>query len=145
MLLAALHLITLGIGFGFCWMRGYALRNLLATAGTRPVFFADNLYGIAALLWIVTGLLRVFGNYAKGSEYYLASHAFWAKMGLFLLVFGLELYPMVTLIKWRIQEKKGTPIDFSSAGKMGLISYFQVAIMAIIVLVATAMARGMWY
>ncbi|MGE0770402.1 MAG: DUF2214 family protein [Cyclobacteriaceae bacterium] len=144
-LLAALHLTTLGIGFGFCWMRGYALRNLISTSGLKPVFFADNLYGIAALLWITTGLLRAFGGYAKGSEYYLSSAAFWVKMGLFGMVFLLELIPMVTLIKWRIQEKKGQAIDLSSAHRLGAVSYIEVLLLAAIVFVAAGMARGMWY
>lgn len=144
-LLAALHLITLGFGYGFCWMRAYALRNLLATSGTRPVFFADNLYGVAALLWIATGLLRAFGGYAKGTEYYLESNAFWIKMGLFLIVFALEIYPMITLIRWRMLERKGEPIDFKPAPTLGLISYIEVVLLTAIVFVAVAMARGMWY
>jgi putative membrane protein len=37
----------------------------------NDVFTADSFWGIAALLWIVTGLWRAFGGLEKGSDYYL--------------------------------------------------------------------------
>ena len=44
------------------------------------------MWGIAAALWLVTGLLRAFAGLEKGTGFYLASPLFWTKMGLFLLV-----------------------------------------------------------
>jgi len=38
------------------------------------VFHADNWYGVAAILWVVTGLLRAYGGLEKGSAYYLENH-----------------------------------------------------------------------
>jgi len=81
-LLAAVHLLALGVGLGAVWARGRALQAPLDVPTLRRVFYADTWWGIAALLWISTGLVRAFGGYEKGAVYYLHNHLFWAKMGL---------------------------------------------------------------
>jgi putative membrane protein len=142
-LLSALHLISLALGFGSCWMRAAALRSATQLADLKAVFRYDNLYGLATLLWISTGLWRAFGGQAKGTDYYLNSQLFWLKMGLFGLVFACELYPMVMLIKWRKQSKKGIAVDFAHAPKMANLSYLELVGLLLMVFIATAMARGM--
>jgi putative membrane protein len=56
--LAALHLLALGFGLGAVWARARGLRGELEETGLRRVFYADPWWGIAALLWIATGLVR---------------------------------------------------------------------------------------
>jgi len=70
-LLAALHLFGLGVGLGAVWARSRALRGTLNTAGIRRVLGADTWWGIAALVWISTGLLRAFAGFEKGTTYYV--------------------------------------------------------------------------
>jgi hypothetical protein len=60
-------------------------------------------------------------------------------MTLFLVVFALEIWPMMTLMRWR--RKKLTP-DARDVGRIEIISYVECALVAIIALVAVAMARG---
>ena len=141
-LLAAIHLIALGIGLGAVWARARALRDELNPAGLRRVFAADAWWGIAALLWIVTGLIRLFSALEKGTAYYMRSHLFWGKMALLLLLLVLEVYPMITLIRWRTRARRGEPLDLSSAPRMAQISLAQVIVVAGMVLAATGMARG---
>ena len=64
-LLAALHLLPLGIGLGAVLWRGVSLRGPLDRVALQRVFLADTLWGVAAVLWIVTGLMRVFGKASK--------------------------------------------------------------------------------
>ena len=85
------------------------------------------------MLWIITGLWRAFGGLEKGSPYYLHSKTFIAKMVLFLLVFIIEIKPMVTLIRWRIRMRKNEAIDLSSAQQLALLSYIELGLIAIIV------------
>jgi putative membrane protein len=73
--------------------------------------------------------------------YYLASQAFWIKMVLFA-VFALEILPMATLIQWRIRARRGELLDFGRAPLFATISRVQAALLVLIVLAATAMARG---
>ncbi|MBK9514165.1 MAG: DUF2214 family protein [Flavobacteriales bacterium] len=111
-LLAVLHLLP-----GHRDAPVYARWGLCATTDTtdlQAVFLADNWYGVAALCWVITGLWRAFGGLEKGSEFYLESHWFIGKMGLFALVFLFELWPMVTLVRWRIDRKR-TPLALNQA------------------------------
>jgi putative membrane protein len=110
-LLSAVHLLTLALGLGAVVARGRALRGPLDAGGLRQLFLADNLWGLAALLWLSTGLLRAFGGFEKGSAFYLHNRMFLLKMALFLGVFALELRPMVTFIRWRLALKRGLAID----------------------------------
>jgi len=141
-LLAAFHLLALGVGLGAVWARGRALQGELDAAGLRRVFYADSWWGVAAFVWIGTGLVRAFGGFEKGSFYYLHNHAFWGKMGLLVVILGLELRPMVALIRWRRLVARGEIPDTRAASRFAQISFAQAALVVLMVLAATAMARG---
>lgn len=143
--IAFLHILTFGFGFASCWIRAVALSKLKDKSTIQDVFKADNLWGIAAFFWLLTGLWRAFGGLEKPTEYYLGNTAFLTKMGLFALVFALELKPMITLVKWRVKVRKGEDIDFTVAPSLARISWIELGLLIPIVLMATAMARGIFY
>src|SRR5262249_33150713 len=97
---SALHVLALALGLPAVFFRGRALKGLLDDAGLRGLFAADSVWGVAALLWLATGLLRAFGGLEKGAHFYLASSLFWTKMALFVAVVALEIWPMTTFIRW---------------------------------------------
>jgi putative membrane protein len=142
-LLAAFHLLALGIGLGAIWARARAFRGPLDRQGLGRLFFADSVWGIAALLWIGTGLTRALGGFEKGTAYYLANNLFRAKMAFLAIILVLEIWPMVTLIRWRVQTARGQPIDTRHARTFGAISTLQALLVAAMVFAATGMARGL--
>jgi len=144
-LIATLHLLTLPLGLAAIWARSKGLSRTRSAADLPPVFVADNLWGLAAFLWLATGLLRVFSGLEKGSSYYLHDPVFYAKMGLFLVIFLLELRPMITLIRWRGALRRGVAVDTSPAPALARISQIQAALVVLIVFAATALARGFFY
>ena len=133
-LLAWAHLLALGIGLGAIWARGRALQR----GEFKAALTADTWWGIAAAIWITTGLARAFGPFEKGSAYYMANGFFQLKMALLLAILLLEVAPMVTLIRWRL----GATPDPGKAKAFARISEIQVALVVLMVLCATAMARG---
>lgn len=139
---AAVHLLALGIGLGAIWARARALRGPLDAAGLARVFYADTWWGIAAILWIGTGLTRAFGGLEKGSQYYLHNHFFQAKMTMLVIILLLEIAPMLTFIRWRIRVAGGAQPDVRAARIYANISTAQACLVALMVLAATAMARG---
>src|SRR5437867_9673835 len=141
-LLAAFHLLGLGVGLGAVWARGRAFQAQLGVLGLRRVFYADAWWGIAAILWIGTGLVRAFGGFEKGSFYYLHNPFFWAKMGLLAAILILELRPMLTLIQWRRVVARGGVPDTRVASRFAQISFVQAALVVVMVLAATGMACG---
>lgn len=142
-LFAFLHLLALGIGLGAIWARRRALREAPSPDMLRRVFYADHLWAMAGLLWLVTGLVRAFGSLDKGSEYYLAQPFFHAKLGLFVVILALEVAPMAALIRWRIQNRRGLPVDTTKAKAYAAISAIQAGLLIVIAGLAVAIARGM--
>ena len=67
----------------------------------------DIIYGIAALALLVSGIFRVL-YFGQGSEFYTENPLFWWKVGLYLSVGGLSLYPTVTYILWAIPLRKAS-------------------------------------
>lgn len=137
--LSAGHVLALGIGLPGVFLRARALSR-----GDVPAALAaDNAWGVAALLWLGTGLLRAFGGVEKGAAFYLASTTFHLKLGLFGLVFLLELWPMVTLIRWRLARGRGDVPDTAAMPWLARISAAETAVVLAIPFVAAAMARGL--
>ncbi|HSJ62937.1 MAG TPA: DUF2214 family protein [Gemmatimonadaceae bacterium] len=140
--LAALHLIALGVGLGAVWARARGLRSRLDTEGLRRVFAADAWWGVAAALWLGTGLARLFMSVEKPTSYYLSNSLFHAKLGLFVLIVVLEIWPMVTLIRWRRRRAMSGNVNTTAASRLALVSTIQALLVLAIVFVAVAMARG---
>lgn len=147
--LAALHLIALGIGLGAIWSRGRSLgERPLDLRAVRQAFVADTWWGIAAILWIATGLWRLLAGTEKATNYYFHNVAFVAKMGLLVVILALEVWPMTTLIRWRVQVGRAgdswTPNEHA-ASVIRTISYVQAVLIVAMVIAAVTMARGFGY
>jgi putative membrane protein len=141
-LLAAFHLLALAIGFGAVLVRGAALRDILDARSLRRAVNADNWWGFAAFLWIATGLTRLFLGTEKPAAYYAASHLFWLKMALFILILLLEVGPMIGLIRWRAALRRGETPDTRNAARYAAISTLEALLVIFVVFAATALARG---
>ncbi|MBV6821597.1 DUF2214 family protein [Pseudomonas sp. PD9R] len=143
---AAVHLLALTLGFWAVLTRGTAFRHLADGAGqARGVLIADNLWGISALILLVTGGMRAFGGYEKGTDYYLHQPLFHLKMTLFVLILLLEVAPMVILIKWRIALARGGAIETGRAKLFARISHIEALLVLLMVVAATGMARGVTF
>lgn len=133
-----LHLLGFGLASAGVWMRGrgFEKRDLGLT------FVGDNVWGLSALVSISTGLWRAFGPHDKGSAYYLQADAFHLKMTVFGLLFLLELWPMVTLIRWRTRQQRGQAIDLAPMARFAIINRIQIGLLLLMPFFAMAMARG---
>ncbi|WP_223448436.1 MULTISPECIES: DUF2214 family protein [Pseudomonas] len=141
--LAAVHLLALALGFWAVLVRGTAFRRLAdGAAQVRSVLMADNIWGISAVVLLISGGVRAFGGYEKGTDYYLHQPLFHLKMTLFVLILLLEVAPMVTLIKWRIALGRKVAIDTGRAKLFARISHIEALLVLLMVVAATGMARG---
>jgi len=141
-IVSALHVLALALGLPSVYLRGRALKGPLDRDGLRRLLAADTVWGIAAGLWIATGLLRAFGGLEKGSQFYLQSPLFWTKMALFATVIILEIWPMVTFIGWRGALRRGETPDTSRARALYLVNHVEMGLVVLIVFVASFMARS---
>jgi putative membrane protein len=144
--LAAIHLLAFALGFWAVLTRGTAFSRLATGSGdVRRVVLADNLWGIAALILLVTGGMRAFGGFEKGTDYYLHQPLFHLKMTLFVLILLLELAPMITLVKWRIASARGKALDTGRAKLFARISHVEALLLMLMVIAASGMARGVTF
>jgi putative membrane protein len=137
-ILAAIHLLALGIGLGAVWSRARRLGGRFDSGAVLRALTADSWWGVAAGLWLATGLWRLFASTEKATAYYMTNHVFLAKMGLFVLILVLEVGPMITLMRWR----RGRQPDAATARRISRISYIECALVIAMVFAAVAMARG---
>ncbi len=144
--LATMHLFGLALGLPAVFLRGLGLRALRTDPGALArTLMADNVWGVAALLWVGSGLVRLFGPWDKGLAYYVHSGPFWIKMALVVIALGLEVLPMVALIRWRVALARGRPVDTSRVALLSRLNDAEVALTAAVPFFATAMARGLGF
>jgi len=142
-LLSAIHLLTLALGLGAVYMRGRALARPLDDAGWRRLLTADNAWGVAAALWIASGLARVFFG-GKTPTFYWHNAFFWLKMALFGLVFTLEVTPMATFMRVRSARRRNLALPRFPVDAYRRINTAETVLVVAIVVVAAFMARGVW-
>ncbi|MFC0398606.1 DUF2214 family protein [Paraburkholderia rhizosphaerae] len=140
--LAALHLLGYGLALVAIVARTYALRRCSSPQSLSSVFLADNVWGLCAVLLIVSGSIRAFGGFEKGASFYLQEPLFHVKMGALVIILLLEIAPMVALIRWRIALRKGMPPRLGRAHRFATIGAVQIALLVVMVFAATGMVRG---
>jgi putative membrane protein len=142
-LLSAVHVLTLALGLGGLFARGRALSRPLDEEGWRQLLNADNVWGAAALLWIASGLARVFLG-GRDPAFYWRNGFFWVKLALFGLVFALELPPMLTFIRVRRAHGRHAAVPAVPVDLYRRINTVELALVVAIVFVAAFMARAAW-
>lgn len=109
----------------------------------KRVQIVDAVYGAAAVLLIVVGVLRVM-YFDKGADYYLDNVFFWAKMGLFIAVGLLSIYPTTRFAAWNkraTSDPHATP-PADEIKRTRLIIHTELTGIALIMLCAALMAKG---
>ena len=122
------------------------LRNELTTASARSVLRMDMVYGIAALVLLIAGFVRVFYT-EKGAAYYFASGSFLVKLTLFIVVGLLSIYPTMQFMRWRkaLREQRLPDFDAATRRKVRMLIHIQLTLVFVIILMAIMMARGVWF
>ena len=141
--LSAVHILTFGLGITAVVLRGRALAGVLDAPGWKRLLAADTAWGLAAGLWIATGLARVFLG-PKDPVFYWRNGFFWIKMTLFLTVFVLELAPMRTFTRARQAAARGAAPPLFDVARYRRINTIEMALVVTIPFAAALMARGAW-
>lgn len=120
-----------------------AYRQGLTIEEARRIQRADLFYGISAGLLLIVGVLRVF-YFEKGAAFYSASPFLWVKMDAFLIVGLLSIDPTIRYIRWNkvIKENKAPEISDKEFKRTRIILWLEVIGLAIVMLAAAFMARG---
>jgi putative membrane protein len=109
----------------------------------RRIRRADRVAGLAAVLVLAFGLLRVF-YFEKGSDYYFSNTWFLVKLGLFIAAAAISVYPTLQFLRWRSELEQGIAPDLGSAAVRHLkrAIHWELVMIAGILLCASLMAKG---
>ena len=120
-----------------------AFRKGLTIEEARRIQRADLIYGISAGLLLVVGFLRVL-YFEKGWAFYSQSPFFWVKMSTFLITGLLSIDPTIRYLRWNksVKENQAPQISEGEYKRTRLILWLEVIGLAIIMLSAAFMARG---
>ena len=121
------------------------IRGELTLSSARRLLATDMVYGMAAGALLVVGMLRVF-FFEKGAAYYFHSHAFLAKLSLFVVVGLLSIIPTMEFLSWRgaVKSSQVPAIDAGKMKRVTVVIHAELAAIVIILLCAAIMARGGW-
>ncbi|WP_295911886.1 DUF2214 family protein [uncultured Xanthomonas sp.] len=142
LLLAALHHLAMLLLIAALVAEWTLLRAPLERIQLTRLVRIDAMYGVAALLILAIGALRVrYG--VKGADYYLHTPWFWAKLGTFAAIGLLSLVPTLRLLRWRRQARlqpTWSP-DTAQVRTLQRLIGVELGLLAVLVVLAAAMAR----
>ncbi|AWL00493.1 DUF2214 family protein [Stutzerimonas stutzeri] len=140
---AYLHHLAILLLFGLLLLEHQLLRQPLTLARARSLFRIDIAFGITAAAVLASGLARAI-LYGKGLDYYLNNSLFHAKVGLFVAVAVLSIYPTLTFLRWRPALAAGqAPVLADGTARWVRLSLrLELLLLALIPLLAALMARG---
>jgi putative membrane protein len=118
-------------------------RPPLTSAQARRLMIADNVFGAAAGIVLVFGLLRV-AFFEKGPHYYWHDLFFLTKFGTFLAAALISIYPTVVFLSWRKNITAGIAPQIAPecTRRVRRCMMLEFAALIVIVFCAAFMARG---
>ena len=140
---AYVHYLSFMVCFGALVLERRLIQPNPNRRDATLMVITEIVYGLAALALLGSGILRVL-YFGQGSAFYTENPLFWWKVGTYLAVGGLSLYPTITYILWAIPLRKGElpQVSEALANRLGWILNIELVGFAAVPLLATLMARG---
>ena len=115
-------------------------------AQARRLQRIDSIFGVAAGVVLVVGLLRVV-YFEKGPAYYWHDTYFLVKFAAFVVASLISIYPTVTFLAWNRNLRAGEAPQISATQVQRVRRCLQLELASILVILACAalMARGFGY
>jgi putative membrane protein len=143
LLLACLHHVAVFAVVAILAVEIVLLRPGLDRAAIQRLARIDLWFGVMAALALAAGFARVFFG-LKGPDYYFANHVFWTKVGLFLFIGVLSIWPTLKMLGWR-RALARNPDALPSPGEVRgarRVAHVEAGLVILLPLLGAAMARG---
>ena len=142
-LVTYLHFAGIIVLFASLIIEAVLFKRHIAIPSARIIGRADAYFGIASVVILATGLLKMF-LYGKGTMYYTHNVLLWSKLGLFTVVGLMSIYPTVYFIRWRkkLSDNDGILVPEKEYRLISRLIWLELSIAASIPLLAVFMARG---
>jgi putative membrane protein len=118
----------------------------LSALQARRLQRTDLIFGLAATLLLIVGLLRVTW-FEKGPAYYWHNLYFLIKFGAFIVAALISIYPTTIFLSWTKTLRSGLAPDITELGTRRVRICLMLELTAILVILpcAALMARGFGY
>jgi putative membrane protein len=142
-LVSAIHFLAAFAVFAAVFYQWLTFSRTPTLIEAQRIQRCDAVYGLSSIALIAAGLLRVY-YFEKGSEFYLSSPFFIAKIVLFVIVGLLSIYPTKQFIKWRPVTRAGNApsMDETTFARIALLLRLEIVLLVAIVVFASLMAKG---
>jgi putative membrane protein len=134
------HFISIFIVVSAVVAEHLLVKSKMTKAELQRVATLDTLYGVFSIVVVATGLYMWLGDIGKPAEFYTNNHIFLTKVGLFVIVGLLSIYPTVFFLKNRKGDDENELVELPKAIKMVL--RLELLILFTMPLLATLMAKG---
>lgn len=119
------------------------LKPQLTRNELQRISVLDGIYGISSIVLLTAGLILWLGGIGKPAEIYSKNWIFHLKIGLFLVIGLLSIYPTVFFLKQRKGDNREELVTVPPMVKMML--RMELLILFILPLLATLMAKGVGF
>ncbi len=118
----------------------------LTVVQARRLQRTDSVFGLAAVVLLIVGLLRVF-FFEKGAGYYFSNAFFLTKLAAFIVAAIISIYPTVLFLSWSKALKEGIAPDISAdrIRRARMCLMWELTAIVVILFCAPLMARGFGY
>jgi putative membrane protein len=140
---AYLHYLSFMLAFGALATESLMLKRDLRLEEAWRVVIADTIYGLSATGILITGILKVI-YFGKGTDYYLSSPAFYTKVGIFVLISLLSIYPTFSFVSWvkGLRDGKTPSLELPKVQRLSWMIKGELLGFVLIPLFAAVLARG---
>ena len=141
--LAALHLVAILTFVVFLSSQAALCRiEWLNAAVVERLVRLDVIYGVAGVVMIGSGLVRVFWG-VKGASWYLSQPLFHLKITLVLAMVVLSVVPSLAFRRWRQRLRStGALPDAPAVAKVRRLVMIQSHLLPVVAVIAVFWARG---
>jgi putative membrane protein len=141
-ILRYIHFISIFVIAGSLTAEHVLLQKQMTRAAMARLVRIDGIYGIASLTLLAVGLTLWLGGYGKPALYYNKKWLFHIKLGLFVCLGILSIYPTVFFLK----QRKGDPAEIITIPtKVFIFLRLELLLLLVIPLLAGLIARGIGY
>jgi putative membrane protein len=145
-LVASLHHVAAFTVVAMLALEVATFKPPLSVLQARRLQRTDMIFGVAATLLLIVGLLRVTW-FEKGPAYYWHNWYFLIKFGAFIIAALVSIYPTITFLSWNTALKASRAPEVSEALTKRVRMCLMLELTAIFVILpcAALMARGFGY
>lgn len=142
-LLRYLHFVSIFIVVSSVVAEHLLLKPQMTRTEIKRLSTIDGIYGLSSIVVVGVGLTLWLSDIGKPAAFYTQNHIFLTKVGLFVIVGLLSIYPTVFFLKNRKGEDSNEEVTIPKAIK--ILIRAELLLLFLMPLLAVLMAKGIGY